>query len=467
MRLLRLKSSPTVDLTSQFTVNWASPIHIKPGAKLALKNLALKGIDTQYVKLIQPLIFKVKILSSSDQDPLRTVSVPAGKYLKQDFLSALTTALNATMDSQIDDSSAYFGFEWRCSYTTTNKLNITFNKKDSNAGATFTATDNILKTNNRYKRNSGSGNDSYIISVLPVNRGCADNQFTIQDGTATSVFYVGKVSGTPNNNTLLVSDYIYGVGINPADNYYLYTIVNGKYGSKIGNGYNSTQFTGVNYYNSYGNIKVQVLNGINIIATQTIVNNANLYDNYFTGVTLNTSDISFGWSFYYDSPYPKLVNNQVIEVVEKEDNVIISNLDARQSSIVTLYLQQYLESAKTIGFLAQNYTSPNTADYTFSGSYALQFVSLEDVIVEILSMSFLESYDTEVGYKRPIIYTFDSLIADTYGNAFNNVDYPIYVSLKNDHEIALSSMTIRISSSDSTFETAGGISLLLLIDDGI
>lgn len=463
MKLLRLKSTPSVDLTSQFTVNWASPIEIKPGASIALKSLAIKGVDSQFVKITDPIVFSVQI---SATDEARLVTIPAGKYSKTAFISTLTTALNKTMNIQVDNAASAAGFEWRAAYSSLDRINISFNRVESNTSATFIQSENITKPqNNQYKRNSGTGNDAYIVSTLPSNRGNAEFRFNIIDGADTSVFIAGWVSAQYKSTTLDVSNYILGVGINPSDNK-LYTVVNGAYGAKIGAGFDCSQFTGASFYNANGTMKARVLNGTDILADVNIVANVNLYANSFTAVTLNTSDITFEWAAYYETPYAVLNNNTVLEIVDVPDNVVVSNVNAGQSSKVSLNLLAYPYGSYALGFIQSNY-SVTASTSTFKGNYQIQFVTLEDVLVELLSMSFLESYDTEVGYKRPIIYSFDTLNADAYDNIFNAVDYPLFISLKNNNTLALSSMTVRISSGDQVFNASGGVAMTLIIDDGV
>jgi len=468
MRLLRLKST-TGDNTSQFTTNLSAPLVLNKNAKLSLKSLNMNGLTLQDIEFLEDTTITVNI----DEDTFSAVDVEiqAGKYTKDGLVRMLTNNLNAQSISTtfFQSNTPVDGFEWRCSYSIDNKLLISYKRKDNNPRAVFQQTQNVTNPNNGFYRRGDNNNDdtAFILSQLPTNRGYSKTLITITGGTANTEFIAGitTIPGIQGRSTLPVSAYKFGVvskfanGVNV-----LKLIKNGAIAETIGAGLNPSQYDEIEFKHNAGGFSVKLYQDGESVSLITFIGTINLYDNYYTGITLCTGGQGgeqYNFDNYYDSPFAELSDNRVIETVEvPQEQIKLLGLAPTPVSIVfSTYAGDLLGFTQDTGF------SQFAVEGTFRGSQTIAFSAIQDCVVEILSLSQLESYDTQVGYRRPILYIFDTLGIDTSGSAFGNVDYPIYIDIGNMDKYLVSSMTVRITSNNQTFGVSGYTSLLLLIED--
>jgi hypothetical protein len=460
MRYIRLKSGSN-DTTSQFTCNLSAPIILNKNASIALKSVNLNGLNQAYVRLDKNLVFVARPTSVIS----KTITILKGKYSKQEFIAEVTSKLNASFNSNdFTTQASLSGFEWRCNFDSRNRFVFNFDRIDSTPNSVFEKTTNITNpTAISYKRNSGTGNDAFILSEKPANRGCAVPILDITGAINTSSFLFGltTVPTITNIPTFGIENYSYGVGTNPSDGYKLYTIFNGAFVTKIQNGSNpitpdQVQNVSFEHFAGLFIVKVQITPD-NIISTN--VSAINLYETYYTAITLQSSEPTFEFDTYYDSPYYNVVNNTLVETLIIPDNEVKTL--GISASLVSVEMNNY--SLGIFGF-TENPTPLRRAKGSFTGSNSVSFVYLQDVVIELLSISQLEGYDTSTGYKRPLIYVFDNLdINDS--SAFAEVPFPIFVSLKNDDNYMLSSITVRISAEGETFNIGDYASISLLIQD--
>ena len=107
----------------------------------------------------------------------------------------------------------------------------------------------------------------------------------------------------------------------------------------------------------------------------------------------------------------------------------------------------------------------NKASGIFKADYALDFSYLQDVVIQMPSLSQLEGYDTSVGYRVPILGILDNLTVNSAGEAYSEVQFPIYVSLNNTDKMMISQFTVRITSEQQTFAIQNYSSISILIED--
>jgi hypothetical protein len=428
----------------------------------------MNGLTLQDIVFDNDAVITVNPDTLEEQDD-RTITIPKGTYTKSTLISTLTDLLNRSFSSADFDINTLEGFEWRCGYTQNNSLLISYRRIDNDPKAPFQQTLNITNpTPGFYKRgNDTIDNNAFIISTLPTNRGNSKTTINITGGALTTQFLAG-ITLTPSPTgiaSLPIANYKYGVICDPTltgGSNLLKVILNGQVGITVGTGFNPTQYDKIELSHYGSSFKVRLFkDGAPIMLTTQTIGPVDLYTNYYTAITLKTDTEQFSFQNYYPSPYTTLNNNKVIETVQIPDEEI-KNLNV-PASIVKLSFTSY--SGDLLGFPSENPIEQFKSDGTFTGTQNINFSAIQDCVVEILSLSQLESYDTQVGYRRPIIYIFDTLGIDTSGSAYGNVDYPIFISLENESKYLISSMTVRISSNNHTFDISDYTSLLLLIED--
>jgi hypothetical protein len=466
MRLLRLKTT-TGDNTSQFTTNLSAPLVLNKNAKLALKSLNMNGLTLQDVEFLEDGEITVNMDTFELNDKL--VVIPKGKYTKPDLVKTLTDLLNKSISVNDYNNNTIQGFEWRCGYSLDNRLFISFNRIDNYPKAPFQQTSNVTNpTAGFYRRGDESIDDNaFIISQLPTNRGNSKTTVAITGGTNTTEFLAG-ITLTPTTTgltSLPITSYKFGVTtvIDGQGNNVLKVIRDGVVGVTVGSGFSPTQYDQIEFSHTGGAFRVKLYkDGTPIMLTTQIIGSIDLYTNYYTAITLRTKQSNEQYNFdnYFDSPYAALNNNKVIETVQIPDEEI----KTLSLSATDVKISFSIYTSDLLGF-STDPTSQYKAAGTFTGNQTIAFSSIQDCVVEILSLSQLESYDTQVGYRRPILYIFDTLGIDTSGSAFGNVDYPIYIDIGNMDKYLVSSITVRVTSNNQTFDVSGYTSLLLLIED--
>jgi hypothetical protein len=458
VRFIRLKSN-VGDNTSQFTCNLSAPIVLNPNAKIALKSVNLNGLDQTFLRITRDLIITFKPSATISYN----ITVPAGKYSKNSLVSTITNLMNSAFTyDNFNVGTATEGFEWRCSIGDDDRFVYTYKRIANNSSAEFSKSTNVGGAVGSYKRSDANSDDTaFIISKLPVNRGNTLTQLQIADGSITTKLLFGLTSTTAVGLTSLpISNYLYGTGVNPSDNNFLYTIVNGAFGEKIGTGFKMDTIIKIQLEHFGGIPVIKLVDGTGVVATQNIASSINLFNNYYTALTLETDPETFTFPIYYDSPFLQQVGQSIIENLAVIPNEI-SNLSA-QATLVSVIMNDYTQS--TLGF-STNPTPATKSDGAYKAEFTLDFSYLQDVVIQMPSLSQLEGYDTAVGYRVPILGILDNLTVNSNGEAFNEVQFPIYISLSNTDKMMISQFTVRITSEQQTFAIQNYSSISILIED--
>jgi hypothetical protein len=472
VRYVRVKSTPGRDMTSQFTSSLSAPINVNKDCKIALKSLCMRGLNNSRIFVGPGTSFKASPTTGVE----KLITIPPGSYTRITLVNTLTTLLNESLDPVTDFANPeILGFEWRCSIVN-NTLAISFNRTANNPAAAFNKSTNVNVNTPQggvptYQRTDATVDDNaYINSTLPLNRGCAQQTLILTGATINSGFYYGwsNKNGTVRTNAS-VSSYIYGVGTNPDEENKIYIIENGAFTDAILTDDDAPLtpdlFNSIRFYHE-GNILMAffVNSQAAQVASAVIKNKPDLYTDYYTQLTFRTNDFLAKYVYYFDTPFVELNNGNLV------DNTIYTGIITQVGIIQSTVQLTFPAIASDILGFTENPLLITASKGTFIASQKLEFVKSTNIVVEILSLSQLEGYQAGIGlqYKAPILYVFDTLSIDDVGNIYAEIDYPVFVSLKNSSTIPISQFVIRISADGQDIYTIQDYtSLTILIDDGV